>query len=138
MEHFPTLRTKWDDPELLILTPIHLNLKVKINADVRMYMGQKYRCDVVYVLQGDYDLGYSHNSDGTYDLVSDLWGLAKQYNQTQLINCINGTGAALTDLKRNGDLKKYLTDVAFYREGWYLEQEWIDKLAQVYRKKNEQ
>ena len=124
---------------MLILTFIHLNLKVKIDHDVRGYNGQRVRCDVVCIPpKGDYDLGYSRNSEGTYDMSADLWGLARKMDQTTFIDCINATGRVLIDLKRNGDLKQYLTDVAFYREGWYLEQEWIDKLAQVYRKKKEQ
>ena len=40
-------------------------------------------------LEGEYDLGWSRNSDGSFDLIADLWGVAKKHNQTELINSIN-------------------------------------------------
>jgi hypothetical protein len=30
-------------------------------------------------LEGDYDLGWSKNPDGSYDLIADLWGVAKKH-----------------------------------------------------------
>jgi len=42
---------------------------------------------LVAVLEGEYDLGWSRNSDGS--LIADLWGVAKKHNQTELINSIN-------------------------------------------------
>jgi hypothetical protein len=34
------------------------------------------------------------NPDGSYDLIADLWGVAKKHNQTELINSINQKYAA--------------------------------------------
>ncbi|PSP15897.1 MAG: hypothetical protein BRC58_10750 [Cyanobacteria bacterium QS_8_64_29] len=89
MSHFSTLRTKITDAETLKASLQDLGMTVKDNADVRGYNGQRVRADVVAELEGEYDLGWSQNSDGTYDLIADLWGVAKKHNQTELINAIN-------------------------------------------------
>lgn len=89
MSHFSTLRTKISEAEILTASLRDLGISVKTNADVRGYNGQRVRADLVAVLEGEYDLGWSRNSDGTYDLIADLWGVAKKHNQTELINSIN-------------------------------------------------
>ncbi|MGB0560737.1 MAG: DUF1257 domain-containing protein [Spirulinaceae cyanobacterium] len=89
MSHFSTLRTKITDVVTLQTSLQALGITTKTNADVRGYHGQHVRADLVAVLEGDYDLGWSANSDGTYDLIADLWGVAKKHNQTELINAIN-------------------------------------------------
>ncbi len=83
-----TLRTKITDPQVLINVLHDLGIVVKTKADVRGYAGQKLRADIVAVLEGNYDIGFSENSDGTYDLIADLSGVAKKHNQTTLINSI--------------------------------------------------
>jgi hypothetical protein len=85
---FSTLRSKITDGELLRATLQDLNIPFKIDADVRGSNGQRYRADIVAVLIGEYDMGYSRNSNGSYDLIADLWGIAQIYDQTTLINCI--------------------------------------------------
>ncbi len=89
MSHFSTLRTKISDAEVLKTSLSDLGITVKTDADVRGYNGQRIRADIVAELEGEYDLGWSKNSDGTYDLIADLWGVAKKHNQTELINSIN-------------------------------------------------
>jgi hypothetical protein len=66
-----------------------VGINVKSDADVRGYNGQRLRSDIVAVLEGEYDLGWSRNGDGSFDLIADLWGVAKKHNQTELINSIN-------------------------------------------------
>ena len=78
MSHFSTLRTKIADAEILTNSLRDLGISVKTEADVRGYNGQKVRADIVAVLEGEYDLGWSENSDGTFDLIADLWGVAKK------------------------------------------------------------
>ncbi len=56
---------------------------VKRQADVRGYNGQRVRAYVVAVLEGDYDIGWSLNSDGSFDLIADLWGVAQKHGQTE-------------------------------------------------------
>ncbi len=89
MSHFSTLRTKISDAEILKNSLKDLGISTKIDADVRGYNGQRLRADIVAVLEGEYDLGWSRNADGSFDLIADLWGVAKKHNQTELINSIN-------------------------------------------------
>ena len=87
--HFITLRTKITDGEMLKTALRDLGITVKIEANVRGYNGEGLRTDIVAVLEGEYDLGWGLNSDGSYDLIADVWGVSKKYNQTELINSIN-------------------------------------------------
>ncbi|KKD38168.1 MAG: DUF1257 domain-containing protein [Limnoraphis robusta] len=105
MSHFSTLRTKISDAEILKTSLRDLGISVKSNADVRGYNGQRVRADLVAVLEGEYDLGWSRNSDGTFDLIADLWGVAKKHNQTELINAINqkyAVNKTLSEVKQRG------------------------------------
>jgi hypothetical protein len=105
MSHFSTLRTKITDAEILKTSLRDLGVSVKSEADVRGYNGQRVRADIVAVLEGEYDLGWSRNTDGTFDLIADLWGVAKKHNQTELINSINqkyAVNKTLAEVKRPG------------------------------------
>jgi Protein of unknown function (DUF1257) len=105
MSHFSTLRTKITDAEVLKSSLRDLGIATKSEADVRGYQGQRVRADIVAVLEGEYDLGWSQNADGTFDLIADLWGVAKKHNQTELINSINQKYAVtktLAEVKRPG------------------------------------
>jgi Protein of unknown function (DUF1257) len=105
MSHFSTLRTKITDAEVLKNSLRDLGITTKSEADVRGYQGQRVRADIVAVLEGEYDLGWSQNADGTFDLIADLWGVAKKHNQTELINSINQKYAVtktLAEVKRPG------------------------------------
>jgi hypothetical protein len=97
--YFSTLRTKITDPEILVKSLQDLGIIVKREADVRGFNGQRVRADIVAVLEGDYDLGWSCNGDGTFDLIADLWGVAKKHSQTELINSINAKYAVNKTLK---------------------------------------
>lgn len=105
MSHFSTLRTKIVDAEVLKNSLRDLGITTKTSADVRGYQGQRVRADIVAVLEGEYDLGWSQNADGTFDLIADLWGVAKKHNQTELINSINqkyAVNKTLAEVKRPG------------------------------------
>ena len=105
MSHFSTLRTKIVDAEILKQSLQDLGLTVSTEDNVRGYNGQQVRADIVARLEGDYDLGWSRNQDGSFDLVADLWGVAKKHNQTELINSINqkyAVNKTLVDAKRPG------------------------------------
>ncbi len=105
MSHFSTLRTKVTDAEILKSSLRDLGIEVKTNADVRGYNGQQVRADIVAMLEGEYDLGWSRNADGSFDLIADLWGVAKKHNQTELINSINqkyAVNRTLTEVQRAG------------------------------------
>lgn len=92
---FSTLRTKITDSSVLVKTLRSLGFMVKTQADIRGHNGQRVRVDVVAVLEGGYDLGWSRNPDGTFDLIADLRGVAQKHNQTELINSINQRFSAL-------------------------------------------
>ncbi|GAB4346552.1 MAG: DUF1257 domain-containing protein [Cyanobacteria bacterium] len=105
MSHFSTLRTKITDAAILKSSLQDLGIQTKTNTDVRGYNGQRIRADLVAVLDGEYDLGWSQNADGTYDLIADLWGVAKKHNQTELINSINqkyAVNKTLAEVQRSG------------------------------------
>ncbi|MEH2447920.1 MAG: DUF1257 domain-containing protein [Nostoc sp.] len=93
--YFSTLRTKITNPECLKASLHSLGIAVKTDAEVRGSNGQTVRSDIVGVLEGNYDVGWSVNSDGNFNLIVDLWGLAKKYNQTEFINSINHKYAAM-------------------------------------------
>lgn len=105
MSHFSTLRTKISDAEILKTSLRDLGIVVKTEANVRGYNGQRVRADIVAILEGEYDLGWSRNGDGSFDLIADLWGVAKVHNQTELINSINqkyAVNRTLAEVKRPG------------------------------------
>lgn len=105
MSHFSTLRTKITDAEILKTSLRDLGINIKTEADVRGYNGQRLRADIVATLEGDYDLGWSRNADGSFDLIADLWGVAKKHNQTELINSINqkyAVNRTLNEVRRPG------------------------------------
>ena len=105
MSHFSTLRTKITDSAVLQSSLRDLGINIKNDADVRGYNGQRVRADIVAVLDGEYDLGWSRNADGSFDLIADLWGVANKHNQTELINSINqkyAVNKTLSEVKRPG------------------------------------
>ena len=89
MSHFSTLRTKLTDAAILKATLRNLGICVQSDATVRGAGCRRVRADIVAVLEGEYVLGWSRNADGSFDLIADLWGVAKKYNQAELINSIN-------------------------------------------------
>ncbi|NCT64903.1 MAG: DUF1257 domain-containing protein [Microcystis aeruginosa G13-01] len=97
--HFSTLRTKITDAEILVKSLQDLGIIVKREADVRGSSSQRVRVDIVAVLEGDYDLGWIRNTDGSFDLIIDLLGVAKKHDQTELINSINAKYAVNKTLK---------------------------------------
>lgn len=104
--HFSTLRSKISDAETLTNSLRDLGIQVKTNADVRGSNGQRLRADIVAVLEGEYDIGWLENSEGTFDYVVDLWGVAKKYSQTELINSINQKYAVNKTLAKVKQLNK--------------------------------
>ncbi|MCY7368141.1 MAG: DUF1257 domain-containing protein [Chamaesiphon sp.] len=108
MSHFSTLRTKITDAVVLQNSLRDLGINVKTEADLRGYQGQRVRADIVATLEGEYDLGWSRNSDGSFDLIADLWGVAKKHNQTELINSINqkyAVNKTLSEVQQRGGLQ---------------------------------
>ncbi|NES22050.1 MAG: DUF1257 domain-containing protein [Symploca sp. SIO3E6] len=89
--HFTKLRTKIKktDAEILEASLRDLGFIVKTDAEVRGSAGMRFNADIVAVLEGKCDLGWILNTYGSFDLVVDVWGVSKKYNQTELINSIH-------------------------------------------------
>jgi hypothetical protein len=105
MSHFSTIKTQITDERILIQSLQDLGFSVQTSAQVRGHNGLRLQADVVAVLPGHYDLGWTKNADSTYDLVADLWGVAKQHNQQQLLDAINqkyAVNKTISEIKRLG------------------------------------
>lgn len=89
MSHFNTLRSKLTDTAILQDSLRQLGFVVQTNTMVRGSNCQHVRADVVAVLEGGYDMGWSRNEDGSLDLIADLWGVARKHDMSQLLNSIN-------------------------------------------------
>jgi len=105
MSHFTTLRSRLTELEILKVSLCNLGFVIRTNAEVRGSGCQRVQADVVAVLEGDYDLGWSCNAQGSLDLVADLWGVARKHNLTKLISLINqkyAVNKTLVEVKRPG------------------------------------
>ncbi|KAF3889290.1 MULTISPECIES: DUF1257 domain-containing protein [Nostocales] len=105
MSHFRSFPTKLTDLEILKTTLRDLGLHAIVNGTVRGVNGQRVSADIVAVLDGECDLGWSRNNDGTFDLIADIPGVAIKHNQAQLIHSINQKYAinkTLSQIKQPG------------------------------------
>jgi hypothetical protein len=105
MSHFSTLRTKITDAEILKASLRDLGIPLSRKPMFVATMVSVFEPTSVAVLEGEYDLGWSRNSDGSFDLIADLWGVAKKHNQTELINSINqkyAVNKTLAEVKQRG------------------------------------
>lgn len=98
MSHFNTLRSKLTNAEILKESLRDLGLTIQTNAEVRGAGCQRIQADIVAVLEGDYDIGWSCNSDGSLDLIADLWGVAQKHNMVNLLSSVNQKYAVKTTL----------------------------------------
>ncbi|HEY9661208.1 MAG TPA: DUF1257 domain-containing protein [Allocoleopsis sp.] len=105
MSHFNTLRSKLTNAEILKEALCDLGLIVKTDAEVRGMGYQRAQADIVAVLAGDYDIGWSRNPDGSFDLIADLWGVAQKHNLADLMSSVNQKYAVkqtMAEVKRPG------------------------------------
>lgn len=105
MSHFNTLRSKLTDAELLKTSLRDLGINVKTNAEVRGTGCQRAQADIVAVLEGGYDLGWSYNANGSLSLIADLWGVSRKHNMAELLSSINqryAVNKTLTQVQRPG------------------------------------
>lgn len=107
--HFSRLRRKITDPEILVNSLRDLGITVKLEADTRGRDGIRCPADIVAVLEGECDLGFLRNGDGSFDLIADLPGVAKKYNLTELVDSIQQKYAVnntLKDVKQRQEKKE--------------------------------
>lgn len=105
MSHFSTFCTKLTNAEILVATLRDLGICVKRNADVRGFNGQRVQADIVAVLDGEQDIGWSRNAHGSFDMVADLPDVAKKNNLNELIGSINqkyAVNETLAQVKQSG------------------------------------
>jgi hypothetical protein len=105
MSHFNTLRSKLTDAEVLKASLRDLGIAVQTNAEVRGAGCQRVRADIVAVLEGGYDIGWSQNTDGSFNLIADLWGVASKHDMANLLSSINqkyAVNKTLAEVKRPG------------------------------------
>ncbi len=105
MSHFSSLRTKLTDAEILKASLRELGIYVKTDANVRGFSCQRVRAEIVAVLDGEYDIGWYRNAHGSFDMIADLQGVAKNHNQAELINSLNQKYAinkTLAQVKQSG------------------------------------
>ncbi len=102
---FSSLRTKYRNNMAILSSLEHLGINIKINDYIRG--GKKgvgickFEADIVAVLKGNCDIGWLQESDGSYTLIADFWGLGTTYNTASLINCINSVFSVFTDKLSN-------------------------------------
>jgi hypothetical protein len=105
VSHFRSFPTKLTDAEILVATLSDLGIHVMTNGTVRGVNGQRIRADIVAVLEGECDIGWSRNADGSFDFIADVPGVAIKHNQAQLVDYINQKYAVkktLNQLKQLG------------------------------------
>lgn len=105
-DHFSRFRTKLTNAEILKTSLQQLGFTVKTNGDVRGYMGQRVRADIVAILEGDYDLGWIRNPDDSFDFIGDLGGVSDSYDQTELILSIMQQYALNKTLVEQGTIEQ--------------------------------
>ncbi|MEP0781057.1 DUF1257 domain-containing protein [Microcoleus sp. ZQ-A2] len=105
-DHVSRFRTKLTNAEILKTSLQQLGFTVKTNADVRGYMGQRVRADIVAILEGDYDLGWIRNPDDSFDFIGDLGGVSDSYDQTELILSIMQQYALNKTLVEQGTIEQ--------------------------------
>jgi hypothetical protein len=105
VSHFRSFPTKLTDAEILKTSLRELGFHVITDSTVRGVNGQLFRADIVAVLEGECDIGWLSNDDGSFDFIADVPGVAIKHNQAQLINSINQKYAinkTLSQLKQSG------------------------------------
>lgn len=117
MSHFSTIKTQIADKQTLMSTLQELGFTVKVQGIVRGHNGLTVEADIVARLPGQYDLGWSAGEDGKFDLVADLWGVAKEHNQQKLLAAINQKYAINRTLKEIDRLGLKLSDTSFKGDG---------------------
>lgn len=74
MSHFSRVKTKIQDKNLLITCLEDMNLQISQNTEIKGFEGIQSVDLAVQMAQG-YDIGFSRNSQGSYDIVADWWGV---------------------------------------------------------------
>jgi hypothetical protein len=74
MSHFSRLTTKFRNREILIQCLVDLGHTVETDTTIVGHEG-KHSVDIAVKTRGKYGIGFVRNSDGTYDMLADWWGV---------------------------------------------------------------
>jgi len=74
MSHFTTIKTQIRDIEALRQAVSELGYQLIPNAEARGFVNDTIKGDYVIPLKGPHDIALNRQADGTYLIVSDLWG----------------------------------------------------------------
>jgi hypothetical protein len=73
VSHFSRIKTKFRHRQALVECLQQLGYTVETDTTVRGYHGQ-HDVEIAARKSGEYGIGFVKNPDGTYDMVTDLWG----------------------------------------------------------------
>jgi len=74
VSHFTRLKTKFRHREALMQCLVDLGHTVEIDTTIQGHEG-KHSVDIAVKTRGGYGIGFVQNTDGTYDMVADWWGV---------------------------------------------------------------
>ena len=93
MSHFRSFPTKLTDAEILLTSLRDLGIHAITDSTVRGVNGQRIRADIVAVLEGECDIGWSRNVDGSFDN-----GGGRFVDKIRIPNIMHGLGNSMTKL----------------------------------------
>ena len=74
MSHFSRLKTKFRHREVLIQCLMDLGHTVETDTTIRGHQG-KHSVDIAVKNSAGYGIGFVQNTDGSYDMIADWWGV---------------------------------------------------------------
>lgn len=82
MSHFTTMKSVIRDVNALKTGAERLGLKIEVgnNLTVRGYHGDKQKVNGAVIKLNTYDVGFHKTPDGTFEILTDRWGLANHEN----------------------------------------------------------
>jgi hypothetical protein len=115
MSHFSNLATKITCKATLMESLTELGYQVEEAQQVRGYRGQETPVELAIRMREGYDIGFMRNSQGTYDVVADWFGvkgiteksfmsqLQQHYAVKTVMNQINQQGYNLVEQQRDAN-----------------------------------
>jgi hypothetical protein len=104
MSHFTRVKTVIRDQVMLeeSLRQLHYNYRSGEDLVIRGYMGNRETAQVVIDTGCDYDIGFQHQNDQTFNVCADWWGVEGKTSikQENFLNELNQTYAHQTVRKQ--------------------------------------
>ena len=74
MSHFTRLRTRIREKDVLVRALSEMGCDVAEDAEIQGFEGRR-RVDLAVRMKSGYDVGFSRDADGFYEMVADWWGV---------------------------------------------------------------